>query len=70
MAGTDTCQVRHVGFLQSGRMQVAHDDGTEMAIEPGKSYVIEPGHEAWVVGDDPVVAYEFESKSAEESARG
>jgi hypothetical protein len=34
-----------------------------------ESYVIEPGHEAWAVGDEPVVAYEFESKSAEEYAR-
>ena len=47
-----------------------HDDGTDMEIEPGKSYVIEPGHDAWVVGDQPVIAYEFESKSAEEYARG
>jgi D-lyxose ketol-isomerase len=51
-------------------MHVRHDDGSEMVVEPGKSYVIEPGHDAWVEGDEPVVAYEFESKSAEEHARG
>ena len=70
VVGTDSCQVRHVGFLQSGQMHVTHDDGSEDEIDPGKAYVIEPGHDAWVVGDQPVVAYEFESKSAEEYARG
>jgi hypothetical protein len=70
VAGTDSCQVRHVGFLQSGRMRVIHNDGSDSEITPGKSYVIEPGHDAMVVGDEPVVAYEFESKAAEEYARG
>ena len=70
VVGTDSCQVRHVGFLQSGQMHVTHDDGCEDEIGPGKAYVIEPGHDAWVVGDQPVIAYEFESASAEEYARG
>ena len=51
VVGTDSCQVRHVGFLQSGQMHVTHDDGSEDEIGPGKAYVIEPGHDAWVVGD-------------------
>jgi hypothetical protein len=50
-------------------MHVSHEDGTEMDVGPGKSYVIAPGHDAWVVGDEPFVAYEFESKSAEAYAR-
>jgi hypothetical protein len=70
IAGTDRCQVRHVGLAESGTLRVAHDDGTEADITSGRSYVIEPGHEAWVVGDEPFVAYEFESKAAEEYARG
>jgi mannose-6-phosphate isomerase-like protein (cupin superfamily) len=69
IVGTESCKVHHVGFLQSGRMSVRHDDGTEVEIEPGKSYVIEPGHNAWVVGDEPVVAYEFESAAADQYAR-
>ena len=69
IVGTESCQVHHVGFLESGRMGVRHDDGTELEITPGSAYVIKPGHEAWVVGDDPVVAYEFEKKAAEEFAR-
>jgi hypothetical protein len=70
VAGTDSCQARHVGVAQAGRLHVAHEDGTEQDIEPGHVYVIEPGHDAWVVGDDAFVGYEFESRSAEEYARG
>ena len=70
VAGTDSCQVRHVGLMQSGRLVVKHDDGTEAEVGPGQAYVIEPGHDAWVVGDEPAVAFEFESRSAEEYARG
>ena len=44
--------------------------GTEVEIGPGVAYVIEPGHDAWVVGDERFVGYEFESRSAEEYAKG
>ena len=69
VVGTDSCQVRHVGVVQSGRMTVRHDDGTEVEVGPGQAYVIEPGHDAWVIGDDGFVAFEFESRAAEEYAR-
>jgi hypothetical protein len=70
VAGTDSCQVRHVGVVQSGRIHVAHDDGTEAEVGPGDVYVIEPGHDAWVVGDETFVGFEFESPSAEVYAKG
>jgi len=66
--GTDSCQVRHVGVAQSGRLHVAHEDGTESEVAAGDAYVIEPGHDAWVVGDESFVGFEFESRSAEEYA--
>jgi len=69
VVGTDRCQVRHVGFMQSGRLVVSHDDGTEAELGAGTAYVIEPGHDAWVAGDEPVVAFEFESRAAEDYAR-
>lgn len=69
IAGTESCQARHVGYLQSGTMHVVHDDGTEQEIVPGQAYVIEPGHDAWVVGDERIVGFEFESKTAEEYAK-
>jgi len=68
VVGTDSCQVRHVGVVQSGRLVVKHEDGSEAELGPGNAYVIEPGHDAWVVGDEPFVAFEFEQKSAEEYA--
>src|ERR671936_794439 len=61
VVGTDSCQVRHVGVVQSGRLHVTHEDGSEREVGPGDAYVIEPGHDAWVVGDDTFVGYEFES---------
>ena len=61
VAGTDSCQARHVGAIVSGRLHVVHNDGTEGEVGPGDAYVIEPGHDAWVVGDEPFVGFEFES---------
>ena len=57
IVGGEKCQARHVGLLQSGSMHVVHQDGTEHEIGPGQAYVIEPGHDAWVVGDEPVVGF-------------
>lgn len=70
VAGTDSCQARHVGAVVSGRLTVRHDDGTESEVGPGDAYRIEPGHDAWVAGDEPVVAYEFESTTAATYATG
>jgi hypothetical protein len=69
VAGTDSCQLRHVGVVQSGRLVVKHEDGTEAEVGAGQAYVIEPGHDAWVAGDEPFVGVEFESRSAEEYGR-
>ena len=70
VAGTESCQVRHIGVVQTGTIHVAHDDGSELDIGPGQAYVIEPGHDAWVVGGEGVVAFEFEQHAAETFARG
>jgi uncharacterized cupin superfamily protein len=59
-----------VGVVHAGRLHVVHDDGSELDLGPGDAYVIEPGHDAWVLGDDTFVGYEFESHAAEEYARG
>ena len=70
VAGTDSCQVHHVGVIMSGTLHVAHSDGSEQDIAPGQAYVIEPGHDAWVVGDEAVVGYEFDSRTVDEYAKG
>lgn len=64
-AGTEQCQSRHVGAVVSGRIHVVHEDGTEGDAGPGDAYLIEPGHDAWVDGDEPFVAYEFDSQTAD-----
>ena len=68
--GTDSCQARHVGFVQAGTLRVIHNDGSEAELGAGNAYVIEPGHDAHVVGDEQFIAYEFEPRAAEEYARG
>lgn len=60
IAGTDTCQVEHVGYVVSGTIHVEHDDGTTADVTPGTVYRIGPGHDAQVVGDEPFVAVEFQ----------
>jgi mannose-6-phosphate isomerase-like protein (cupin superfamily) len=55
IAGTDSCQVRHTGYCLSGRMTVQFDDGSELDVGPGDVVRIEPGHDAWTVGDQACV---------------
>jgi hypothetical protein len=69
VVGGDSCQAHHVGVIISGTMHVVHNDGSEGDIPPGNGYEIQPGHDAWVVGDAPVVAYEFDSTTAQTYAR-
>ena len=58
-AGTDSCQLGHTGLVMSGHLGVRMDDGTEAEFGPGDAHVIGPGHDAWVVGDEPVVLVDF-----------
>ena len=61
LVGTDSCKVAHQGVILSGAMCVKMDDGTEMNFSAGDSFFIPPGHDGWVVGDEPMVGYEFAS---------
>ncbi len=56
---TDSCLAPHTQFHISGRLHVIMDDGTEMEYGPGDVGVIQPGHDAWVVGNVPVVVIDF-----------
>ena len=53
--GTRTCQLHHEGYSVSGVMHIEMDDGGTLDIPPGSAYEIPPGHDAWVVGDEPWV---------------
>jgi quercetin dioxygenase-like cupin family protein len=55
----DRCQVEHVGLVVSGRAAVLMDDGTELVMAPGDLFHIPPGHDSWVVGDEPYVSLHF-----------
>jgi mannose-6-phosphate isomerase-like protein (cupin superfamily) len=69
VVGTESCQVHHVGVVISGKMHVVHNDGTEIDAGPGDAYVIEPGHDAWVVGNEELVGFEFDSSAAQTYAK-
>ena len=58
-AGTDSCQVHHLSYGISGHLKVVTDDGTEMELAPGDIADIPPGHDAWVVGDEPSVGIDL-----------
>src|SRR6516225_285456 len=55
IAKTKSCQAAHVGYFISGRMKVVMDDGEEVEYGPGDFAVMAPGHDAWVLGDEPCV---------------
>jgi ethanolamine utilization protein EutQ (cupin superfamily) len=57
---TDSCQVEHIGYVVSGTLHVVHDDGNEGDATAGDVYRIAPGHDAWVIGDEPAVLVEFQ----------
>ncbi|MES2209593.1 MAG: adenylate/guanylate cyclase domain-containing protein [Chloroflexota bacterium] len=61
LAGTDSCQYHHLGVTQSGRLRVQMLDGTELEVGPGDVFEIPPGHDAWVVGDEPWISVDFEA---------
>ena len=59
IVGGDSCQAGHVGVILQGSMHVVHDDGTEITVSAGDAYTFAPGHDGWVVGNDELIAYEF-----------
>lgn len=59
VAGTELCEVTHTGYVVSGREGVRMADGTEVELGPGDAFVIGPGHDAWVIGDEPCVTLDF-----------
>jgi len=54
--GSSSCSVEHVGLVLSGRAAVKMDDGTERVMSAGDFFYVPPGHDSWVVGDEPYVS--------------
>ena len=55
-AGAGLCTERHLGYVVSGRMRFRMADGSELEARAGDVYLIPPGHDAWVVGQEPCIA--------------
>ncbi|MFD9127872.1 cupin domain-containing protein [Kitasatospora sp. NPDC059571] len=60
IAGTATCQAAHVGYFVSGRMRIVMDDGEQVDFGPGDFMTASPGHDAWVLGDEPCVVIDWQ----------
>jgi ketosteroid isomerase-like protein len=59
IAETDSCTAPHFQYHVAGRLAVRMDDGTEFVAEPGDVTSLPSGHDAWVVGDEPVVVVDW-----------
>ena len=64
VVNTLLCMHAHVGFLARGRVRGTYADGCAFDLTAPRAVVIEPGHDAWVVGKDPAVLIEFDAGSA------
>ena len=75
LANTKSCEAAHLGYQISGTMRIRMDDGTETECKGGEAAFVPPGHDAWVVGNEPVVIIDFQgmadyAKSAAPAASG
>jgi quercetin dioxygenase-like cupin family protein len=59
LAGTDLCEAPHFQYHVQGTLHVAMEDGTEFDAHPGDVTSLPQGHDAWVVGDEPVVVVDW-----------
>ncbi len=60
IAGTESCLAPHFQYQISGTMHVKMDDGTERDVRAGEVSMLAAGHDAWVVGNEPVVMVDFQ----------
>ena len=60
LAKTKSCEAPHFQYHVSGILKILMDDGTELEAHPGEVSLLPSGHDAWVVGDEPVVVVDFQ----------
>lgn len=60
IAGTESCEAAHMGYCISGQMTIRMDDGQEVLLNPGDFMVCPPGHDAWIVGNEPCVMIDWQ----------
>lgn len=59
LAGTASCQVEHLGMVLQGQVGVRMDDGREVVLKAGDVFSIGPGHDSWIIGDEPYMSFHF-----------
>ena len=59
LVNTKSCKASHLQYHVSGRIRVRMEDGTEDEFGPGEVSLLPPGHDAWVVGNEPVVVIDL-----------
>jgi class 3 adenylate cyclase len=59
IVGTESCQVHHLGYVVSGHLHVEMTDGASLEVMGGDAFEIPPGHDAWVIGDEPWVSVDW-----------
>jgi class 3 adenylate cyclase/quercetin dioxygenase-like cupin family protein len=59
IVGTESCQVHHIGYVMSGHLHVEMTDGASLEVVGGDAFEIPPGHDAWVIGDEPWVSVDW-----------
>lgn len=59
IVGTESCQVHHIGYVMSGHLRVEMTDGASLDVVGGDAFEIPPGHDAWVIGDEPWVSVDW-----------
>lgn len=59
IVGTESCQSHHVGYILKGRMKIVMNDGTSTELNPGDVFDIQPGHDAWVIGEEACTLLDF-----------
>ena len=60
IVGTELCMHAHVGFLARGQVHIQYADGCTLEFAAPQVVAIDPGHDGWVVGDEPAVLVEFD----------
>jgi hypothetical protein len=70
IAQTDSCEAPHFQYHVSGRLAIRMDDGTELVAQPGDVTSLPSGHDAWVIGEEPVVVVDWYGASSYAKANG